>query len=195
MKRIPTTALAATLCAALGAVGMSQADTHTTGRRLAIRNSAAKFAVLRSARKASSSETALPPTTASDLTSSGAMDAALELEPARAAYVRFPQAQHGWVVPGRRGVCLVVASSTEITTDCAPSESAQQRGIVMISRDSKSTTAYGLVPDGASVSASGEGGGPSQVPVEDNVFAYQSAGLRSVSVHDGGADVSTTPVG
>jgi hypothetical protein len=195
MKRIFATALVASLCAALGVVGMSAAAPHKTNKLPLGGKVAGRFAILRSARTASSDEAGLPATTASSLTAPGAFDAELELEPSRAVDVRLPGEQHGWVVPGKRGICLVVASSIEITKDCALSASAAQRGIVMISRDSKSTTAYGLVPDDASVSAIGESGEAAPVPVEDNVFAYQAASLRAVSVHSAGSGVSTTPVG
>lgn len=195
MKRTLVMALVASVCATLAAVGLSQAAPHKTNRLPTGQDAAARFAVLRSARTASATEVTLPETTASGMTAAGALDAELELEPAGAVYVRFPQAQPGWIVPGKRGMCLVVESSIEITKDCALSASAEQRGIVMISRGPKSTTAYGLVPDGATVSATGESGEVSSVPVEGNVFAYRSAGLRAVSVHGLGAGVSTTPVG
>jgi hypothetical protein len=193
MKRTATTTLAATLCAVFGAMAISQAaqpQRVRSGRSLA-----SHFAVIRSARLAGSALTAsLPANTAESLTRPGTLVSGLELEPALASNVKLRGTKHSWVVPGRRGICLVLETAREIAQDCNETAAADSRGLVMIERRDAGTGIFGLVPNGASVSATNSDGAQLPIAVEGNVFSYEGNGIQSVSVRNGRGFVTTTPV-
>jgi hypothetical protein len=133
-----------------------------------------------------SPKAALPVETAQHLTEVGTETSEYELEPARAAYVALNSTDHGWVVPGRGGICLVLPSPSNrlyIGTTCASTANADAGGLVTVERPTSGPpVAYGLVPDGASVTAIDNDGSSTAVPVTGNLFMYGGQ-AQSVSVH------------
>ena len=193
MKRTATATLAVGVCATFGAIAISQAAQPTRAR--SSWSVARYFTVLRPARAAGSAlANSVPANTAKSLTKSGTLVSGLELEPAVASQVTLRGAKNGWVVPGKRGICLVLEVAHEIAQDCNEAASADTRGIVMVERSNANISIFGLIPDGATVSATSQDGSQEPVAVEGNVFSREGSGIQSVSVRNGGAVVSTTPV-
>jgi hypothetical protein len=143
-----------------------------------------RFAVLRSARLAASAspDTALPAEYAEHLVEAGTIYAKFELEPAEAHVVPVAGTSGLWVIPGRNGICLAIPDAVLITTDCGSVAKATTDGLMVVQRPSSGPVVYGLVPDGASVSAEGMDGSATTVGVADNVFRRTAASLRAMSV-------------
>ncbi len=199
MKRILVTIFLATTTAALGAIAISQAASTPLRSSMPVRSTKrsldGRFSILRSAKlAASSSETALPALTDKRLTEPETLVSELELEPAHASYIEINATTHGWVIPGRSGMCLAVSMSVSIVRDCGPLASADAGGLVMVRRSSSGPIIYGLVPDGASVTVTNGDGSSSSVPVTSNVFMYADPTAQSVSVQAVGGSVKTTAV-
>jgi hypothetical protein len=198
MKRTIVPILLAATISAFAAITISEASStpvHASARRMANRSLKDTFAVLRSARVAAASpEATLPAETAKHLTELGTEISEYELEPARAAYVTLTSTDHGWVVPGRSGICLVLPSPSNpiyIGTTCASTTDADAGGLFTVERPtSGSPVAYGLVPDGASVTATDRNGSSTTVPVTSNLFMYGGQ-AQSVSVHVAGGGTKT----
>jgi hypothetical protein len=200
MKRMFVTVVLATTAAVLGAIAISQAASTPVRVARPVHTSAhharAQFSVLRSAKvAASSSETALPALTEKRLTEPETLVSELELEPARAVYVQIDSSTHGWVIPGRRGICLAVATSISIVRDCGTLASADTGGLIMTRQTGSGPLIYGLVPDGASVTVNNGDGSTRSITVASNVFEYGDPMAQSVSVQPAGGGVKTTPVG
>jgi hypothetical protein len=178
--------------AVLGAIAVSQAA--STSRHLARR---AHFSVLRSANAAASTAAAaLPASTAKYVTEPGTLAAEYEIEPAGAAYVEINATTHAWVIPGRKGMCLVVPvwKGLSIDTSCGSTANAAGGSLVMILQPSSGPVVYGLVPDGASVTVTNNDGTSKNVPVAHNVFLYAGLSARAVTVHPQGGEGFTTPI-
>jgi len=191
MKR-PLSIILVAIAAALGAIAVSQAA--SAPRRLA---RGARFSVLRSAKAAvSTAATALPASTAKYVTEPGTLASEYEIEPAGAAYVEINATTHAWVIPGRKGMCLVVPvwKGLSIDTSCGSTANAAGGSLVMILRPSSGPVVYGLAPDGASVTATNNDGTSKNVPVAHNVFMYAGPSAKAVTVHPQGGEEMTTPI-
>jgi type II secretory pathway pseudopilin PulG len=189
MKRIIITIVLAATISAFAAITMSEASStpvRASAQRIAHRSLKDTFSVLRSA-KAAVASPALPAETAKSLTEVGAETSEYGLEPARAAYVAVTPTDHGWVVPGRNGICLVLPSPSNqiyIGTTCASTTDADAGGLFTVERPSSGPpVAYGLVPNGASVTAINKDGSSTSVPITSNLFMYGGQTVRSVSIH------------
>jgi len=199
MKRTIVPILLAATISAFAAITMSEASStpvRASARRVANRSLKDTFSVLRSAKVAATSpEVALPPKTAEHLTEPSAEVSEYELEPARAAYVTLTPTDHGWVVPGRSGICLVLPSPSNpiyIGTTCASITDADAGALVAVERPTSGPpVAYGLVPNGASVTATAMDGSSTTVPISGNLFMYGGQSVRSVSIHIPGGNVET----
>jgi hypothetical protein len=190
MKRILITVVCATTTAVLGTIAMSQAASKPARSSKPVR-----FSVLRSAKlAAASSETALPALTEKHLTEPETLVSELELEPARASYVEIDATTHGWVIPGRKRICLAVATRISIVSGCGSLASADAGGLVMVQRPSTGPIIYGVVPDGATVTVTDTDGSSNSVRVTSNVFRYAEPTAKSVSVRAGGGSAVTTTV-
>lgn len=198
MKRVIVTIVLATTVAAFVAIAVSEASStpaRTSARRMS-RPLRDTFSVLRSAKIAESSpESALPANMAEHLTEPGAEVSEYELEPERAVYVGLTPTDHGWLVPGRSGICLVLPSPSNpiyIGTTCASIKSAEADGLVSVERPTSGPpVAYGLVPNGASVTANDTDGSSAAVPVTGDMFLYGGETVRSVSIHLPNGSVKT----
>jgi hypothetical protein len=199
MKRIIVPILLAAIVSAFAAITMSEASStpvRASARRVATRSLKSTFSVLSRARAAAASpEAALPAVTAKHLTELGTEMSEYELEPARAAYVALTSVAHGWVVPGRSGICLVVPSPSNriyIGTTCASTTDAEAGGLYSVERPTSGPpVAYGLVPNGASVTAINKDGSTTTVPITSNLFMYGGQAVRSVSIRVSGEATKT----
>jgi hypothetical protein len=199
MKRTIVPILLAASISVFAAITMAEASStpvRASARRVANRSLKDTFSVLRSARVAAvSPEAALPAVTAKHLTELGTEMSEYELEPARAAYVALTSTDHGWVVPGRSGICLVVPSPSNriyIGTTCASTSDADAGGLYTVERPTSGPpVAYGVVPNGASVTAINKDGSSTTVPITSNLFMYGGQTVRSVSVHVAGEGTKT----
>jgi hypothetical protein len=200
MKRIIFPILVAAAFSAFAAITISEASptpTRAAGpRRVAKRSLEDTFSVLRSAKVAAlSSEAALPAGPAKHLIELGTEISEYELEPARAVYVALTPTDHGWVIPGRSGICLVLPSLSNrlyMGTTCASSASADAGGLITVERPTSGPpVAYGLVPNGASVTATDKDGSSTTVPITSNLFVYGGQTVRSVSLHVPGGGAKT----
>lgn len=199
MKRNLITVCFATIGAAFALIAISQAaSTGVPPGRPAHHSKRVvgrRFSVLGSAKLASASaETALPALSANHFTEPDTLMSELELEPDRATYVAIGSTAHGWVIPGRRGMCLAVRGAISIVSTCDQLSGAEQGGLVMVRQASAGPVIYGLVPDGASVAVTNKDGSTSGVPVAGNVFMYADPTAQSVSVRPVGGGAATTPV-
>jgi hypothetical protein len=198
MKRTIVPILLAAIISAFAAITMSAASStpvRASARRVANRSLKDTFSVLRSARVAAvSPEAALPAVTAKHLTELGTEISEYELEPARAAYVALISTDHGWVVPGRSGICLVLPSPSNrlyIGWTCVSTANADAGGLITVERPTSGPpVAYGLVPNGASVTATNKDGSSTTVPITSNLFMYGGQ-AQSVSVHVAGEGTKT----
>jgi hypothetical protein len=200
MKRTIIPIVLAATISAVAAITISEASStpvRASARRVANRSLKDTFSVLRSAKGAATSPgAALPAGTATHLTEPSAEVSEYELEPTRAAYVTLNPSVHGWVVPGRSGICLVLPSPSNpiyIGTTCASTTSVDAGGLISVERPTSGPpVAYGLVPNGASVTATGTDGSSTTVPITgSNLFMYGGQTVRSVSIHVPGAGVKT----
>ena len=80
-----------------------------------------------------------------------------------------------------------------IGTTCASTTSVDAGGLISVERPTSGPpVAYGLVPNGASVTATGMDGSSTTVPITgSNLFMYGGQTVRSVSIHVPGAGVKT----
>lgn len=203
MKRTIVTILLAAAVSVFAAISMSAASStpaRVSARRVAHRSLTDTFAVLRSAKVAAASpEAALPAETAKHLTELGTEMAEYELDPARAVYVALTSTDHGWVVPGRSGICLVLPSPSNhlyIGTTCTSVTAADAGGLSTVERPTSGpAVAYGLVPNGASVTATNEAGSSTTVPITSNLFMYGGQTVRSVSVQVADEGTKTIELG
>ena len=191
MKRTIVPILLAAAVSAVAAITISEASSApvraSAGPALG-RSLKDTFSVLRSAKAgATSSQAALPAATATHLTEPNAEVSEYGLEPARATYVALTSTAHGWVVPGRSGICLVLPSPSNpiyIGTTCASTTSADAGGLIAVERPTSGPpVAYGLVPNGASVTATDVDGSSTTVPITSGLFLYGGQTVRSVTVH------------
>jgi putative exporter of polyketide antibiotics len=199
MKRNLITICLATLGAAFALIAISEAastsvrPTRPTHHAKSIRG---RFSVLGSAKvAAASAETALPALSASHFTEPDTLMSELELEPAQSRFVTFDSNTHGWVIPGRRGLCLAVRGAISIVSICNHQSSAEQSGLVMVLQASAGPVIYGLVPDGASVAVTSKDGATTGVTVTGNVFKESDPSAQSVTVRSAaGGSPTVTPV-
>lgn len=175
MKRITTTILL-TLAMVLGAYAISQAASTSN-------DSSAQPS-------SSSSEAVLPTSTAKQLTTPGTLTSEYELEPEHATY---DAAARTWVVPGRKGVCLVMSVPDDSVVDagCGSLASADSGGLIMIRRSAAGPVIYGFAPTGMAVTITNKDGSTINPPVTNDVFMYSDTTASSVAVHVGG---KTTPI-
>jgi hypothetical protein len=199
MKRNLVTVCFATIGAALALIAISQAASTGVSPGPPAHHSKrvvrGRFSVLRSAKLASASpETALPTLSANHFTEPDTLMSELELEPDRATYVAIGSTEHGWVIPGRKGMCLAVRGAISIVSTCDQLSGAEHGGLVMVRQASAGPVFYGLVPDGASVTITNKDGSTSGVPVASDVFTYADPTAQSISVRPVGGSATTTPV-
>jgi hypothetical protein len=200
VKRNLAVILFAAVVAAASAIAISQAASTPAQRSMPAsaskRSLYAHFSILRSAKNASSSSAglALPALTAQDLTEPGTQVSEYELEPARAAYLQIDSATHGWVIPGRRGMCLAVSKGISLVRVCDAVVSVESSGLVMVSRSTSRLRIFGLAPDDSSVVVTGEDGATTEVPVTSNVFTYAGPNASSVAIRTNGQAASVTPI-
>lgn len=199
MKRNLITVCFATIGAALALIAISQAASTDVSPGPPAHHSkrvvGGRFSVLKAAKLASAlPETALPALSAKHFTEPDTLMSELELEPDRATYVAIGTTAHGWVIPGRKGMCLAVRGAISIVSTCDQLSGAEHGGLVMVKQASTGPVFYGLVPDGASVTVTNKDGSTSGVTVADNVFTYADPTAESVSVRPVGGGAATTPV-
>lgn len=177
MKRIAIT-IVLTSAMVLGAYAISQAAS-SPGRQA-------------SQTSTSLSDTAVPSSTAEELTEPGTAISEYGIEPERATY---SAAARTWVIPGRSGMCLVALTPDGNFTDtsCHSLADADSGGLVMIRRSASGPVIYGYAPSGASVTITNEDGSSVSPPVTNDVFMYADSTASSVAVHVGSGE-KTTPI-
>jgi hypothetical protein len=186
MKRILTTVVAAaavaTLLVVIGSQAASSTGVHRSSTRSTHRRLLSRFSVLRSARTASSSTSSIPASKVNGLTKAGTLVTELELEPESAAPIEVG-GEEAWVIPGRAGMCLAVSGAIVVNEVCGSLANAEAGRLVMVRLPRAGRVIVsGVVPNGASVTVAGTNGSTAHVPVTGNVFNYEGASLRSVSV-------------
>jgi hypothetical protein len=141
---------------------------------------------------ASSSDTALPASTASQLTKPGTLTSEYELEPEHAVY-SAPALT--WVIPGRNGMCLAMSAPDgfSIATGCGKLTNADTGGLVIVRRAASGPVIYGFAPPDASVTITNDDGSSVSPSVTDSVFMESDPTARSVTVRVGTGSV-TTPI-
>jgi hypothetical protein len=196
--------LPAVAAVALGALGISQvARTHSAGSIVNhqpirhVQESAAvlyrRFSILDSA---AASSNPLPAATAAGLTEPGTHTSEYQLKPTASRHLDV-NGTDAWVVPGQAGICLVVrgAEAGSVITECGALSTAVTKGFLLVMRASSGPMAFGLVPDGDSVTVAKQDDSSSNVPVANNFFRYSGPAL-SVSIRDAnGGIVRTAPFG
>jgi hypothetical protein len=144
-----------------------------------------RFSVLRAARVAS--VTPLPAGQVQRLTEPGTEVAEYHLEPAQARFLDVDGTQ-AWVTPGQSGLCITIlgAGGQTATSACGSAAQAASSGDVLVSREIPGTfTAYGLVPDGDTVTVDTADGVRDNVPVTDNFFKYEGGtSAQSLSINN-----------
>ena len=204
MDRILTVVCVAAVAVAASAIAqaastrkppsMSPTPKHAAGGPM--HDAGGHFALLRAGDAvAASPARTVPGATATAVAQSGALTGEFELDPASASYVRLSATRHGWVIPGRRGICLAVSEGPFISRVCNTLARADAEGLVIASKTASGTVFYGLVPDGASVTALDRGGSATAIQVADNVFMEADARVESISIHAAAGAVATTPAG
>lgn len=191
--------------AVFGAIAISQAASTPTAQK-AGRESVARpahrsntlgrhFAVLGSAAKVSSAGGELPAATAEHLTEPGTMVAQYGLEPDQSRSVGTGSIQ-AWVVPGSSGICLVVPTpdGSAVATGCGPAADVSRTGIVQVQRPASGPVVYGLVPNGDSVTATSQGGTPSNIAATSNFFTYSGPNVQSVAIRASNGSVVQTAI-
>ena len=136
----------------------------------------------------------LPAPTVQYLTEPGTQVSEYELEPAQAAYIQIDSATHGWVIPGRHGLCLASSNGISLVRVCDGVASVESNGLVMVSRSTSRTRIVGLAPDGASVTVTDQDGATTEVPVTNNVFTYADPDASSVAIRPTGQGASVTAI-
>ncbi|HEY1833574.1 MAG TPA: hypothetical protein VGG08_03995 [Solirubrobacteraceae bacterium] len=129
------------------------------------------------------------------LTKAGTLVTGYELEPENAAPIEVA-GHKAWVVPGRSGMCLAVSGALVVNEVCGPLSNAETGRLMMVRLPSAGRVVVsGVVPNGAAVTVTGTSGPSRSIPVTNNVFNYEGAPVRSVSVTLAGRPTTTTDLG
>jgi hypothetical protein len=123
-----------------------------------------------------------------------------ELEPAQAQFVTLDANTHAWLVPGRRGLCVIVPASVDgsevgnIPSSssgpvgggevCAAAGKAVDGEVLMrqINPASGEGVVVGLAPDNASITLIDKNGGTTRAQVTGNLYTTRDQSLAAVRV-------------
>jgi hypothetical protein len=179
------------------AVGNSGNDNHKHGQdahRLSHRSASipsqlrSSYSFLRS--NATSTDPSLP-----DGWQAGAMVAQYGLEPDLAKYAGSPDGTSVWFIPGQSGSCIVIGSGGGACGPNAPI-AAQGIDVGVVPTSGAPSTVFGVVPDGATITATSSPGPDAPVPVSGNAFGVSSAhGIRTftITLRNGAKSSETLP--
>lgn len=99
-----------------------------------------------------------------------------------------------WLAPGSSGSCLVLPGGGG---SCDDNSAIESQGLTagLAPVDGSSTTLYGVVPSGATVTAIGQDGATRSVALSGQAFVVSGTDTDSVSIHLPNGQVSTQSLG